>query len=170
MKELFHGFTGYLQSDANRVYAILESGPIAPDELPVSRVGCWAHCRRYFFEAAVCKYDVGLEGLQRVRAICRADKPFREQPPSQRKENRFRQVGPLIEDFFTWVRAERSKAQGRDRATQALGYARNQEDELRRVLDDGRLALDNTRSEGALRKIVVGRKNWPEPSSASRDG
>lgn len=28
------------------------------------------------------------------------------------------------------------------------------------MLDDGRLPLDNTRSERALRKIVVGRKNW----------
>jgi hypothetical protein len=29
-----------------------------------------------------------------------------------------------------------------------------------RVLDDGRLPLDNTRSERSLRKIVVGRKAW----------
>ena len=28
------------------------------------------------------------------------------------------------------------------------------------MLDDGRLPLDNTRSERTLRKIVVGRKNW----------
>jgi hypothetical protein len=41
-----------------------------------------------------------------------------------------------------------------------LGYATNQEEELRRVLLDGRLALDNTRSERSLRTIVVGRKAW----------
>ena len=28
------------------------------------------------------------------------------------------------------------------------------------MLDDGKLPLDNTRSERSLRKIVVGRKNW----------
>jgi hypothetical protein len=28
------------------------------------------------------------------------------------------------------------------------------------VLDDGKLPLDNTRAERALRKIVVGRKSW----------
>lgn len=32
--------------------------------------------------------------------------------------------------------------------------------ELLRVLYDGRLPLDNTRSERSRRKIVVGRKNW----------
>ena len=31
---------------------------------------------------------------------------------------------------------------------------------MRRVLDDPNLPLDNTRAERALRKIVVGRKNW----------
>jgi hypothetical protein len=36
----------------------------------------------------------------------------------------------------------------------------NQEEELLRVLDDVSLPLDNTRSERALRKIVVGRKAW----------
>ncbi len=49
---------------------------------------------------------------------------------------------------------------GRNLATRALGYASNQEHELRRVLDDPRLPLDNTRSERSLRKIVVGRKAW----------
>jgi transposase len=49
---------------------------------------------------------------------------------------------------------------GRNLATKALGYAFNQESELRRVLDDPRLPLDNTRAERSLRKIVVGRKNW----------
>ncbi|MBK6463393.1 MAG: transposase [Myxococcales bacterium] len=39
-------------------------------------------------------------------------------------------------------------------------FFENQEQELRRVFLDGRLPLDNTRSERALRTIVVGRKNW----------
>ncbi len=58
------------------------------------------------------------------------------------------------------MKAERATVQGRTLATKALGYAINQEKELLRVLDDGRLPLDNTRSERALRKVVVGRKNW----------
>ena len=49
---------------------------------------------------------------------------------------------------------------GTNLATKALGYVINQEQELRRVLLDGRLPLDNTRSERALQKIVTGRKNW----------
>jgi hypothetical protein len=54
----------------------------------------------------------------------------------------------------------RETASGSTLATAALGYAANQEVELRRVLADGEIPLDNTRAERALRKIVVGRKNW----------
>ena len=42
----------------------------------------------------------------------------------------------------------------------ALTYALNQEDALRRVLEDGRLPLDNNISERALRREAIGRKNW----------
>ena len=81
-------------------------------------------------------------------------------PRAERAAFRATHMRPLIDDFFTWVRAVRGTVAGRNLATKALGYALNQETELRRVLDDVSLPLDNTRAERALRKIVVGRKNW----------
>jgi hypothetical protein len=158
--ELFKGFSGYLQSDASSVYDILERGPPDASDLTLTLVGCWAHCRRYFFEAAVCKYATGVEGLKRIREIYRADTPLAALPPIDRKRARLERVLPLVDDFFAWVGRAARQSQGRNLGTKALGYASNQEQELRRVLLDGRLPLDNTRSERALRKIVVGRKNW----------
>ena len=158
--DLFKGFKGFLQSDASSVYDILERGPPDPDGLTVTLVGCWAHCRRYFFEAAICKYVRGIEGLERIRAIYRADMALAELSPMERKEKRLENVLPLVDDFFDWVRRTRRQLLGRNLATKAFGYAENQEQELRAVLLDGRLPLDNTRSERALRKVVVGRKNW----------
>jgi transposase len=160
VKKLFHGFNGFLQCDAHNVYDILERGPPRDDGEGISLVGCWAHCRRYFFEAAICKYPVGVHGLMRIRAIYAADDAFRRMPPAKRKLLRAEHVRPLMESFFAWVKQARAVAQGRDLATKALGYAFNQEPQLLRVLEDGRLPLDNTRSERSLRKIVVGRKNW----------
>jgi transposase len=160
VKKLFGGFTGFLQCDASNVYDILDRGPPRDDDETVTLVGCWAHCRRYFFEAAICKHQVGVQGLLRIRAIYAADDAFRKLPPAKRKLLRDEHVRPLIESFFEWVKTARHAAPGRTLATKALGYAFNQENELRRVLDDGRLPLDNTRSERTLRKIVVGRKNW----------
>jgi transposase len=160
--KLFAGFRGFLQSDASSVYDILDRGP--PDdgraEPDITLVGCWAHCRRYFFEAAICKYDVGVAGLEHIRAIYRADEPLTKLPPAERARHRMTLVGPLIDTFFEWVAKTSSTKTGRNLATKALGYATRQQQELRRVLLDGKLPLDNTRSERALRKIVVGRKNW----------
>lgn len=160
VRELFKGFKGFLQSDASSVYDILERGPPNPTDETLQLVGCWAHCRRYFFEAAVCKYKVGVEGLHRIQALYRADAELRDLPPVDRKARRLVTVAPLIDDFFEWVRTSARAEPGRSLATKALGYASNQEEELRRILLDGRLPLDNTRSERALRKIVVGRKAW----------
>lgn len=160
VKKLFGGFSGYLQCDASNVYDILERGPPVDTEDGITLVGCWAHCRRYFFEAAINRYPIGLQGLMRIRAIYAADDAFRTLPPSKRKLMREQHARPLLEDFFQWVKGERAVSQGRNLATKALGYATNQEKELLRVLNDGRLPLDNTRSERSLRKVVVGRKNW----------
>lgn len=160
VQQLFKGFGGYLQADASNVYDILERGPPKDNEDGVMLVGCWAHCRRYFFEAAICRYPVGLQGLLRIRAIYAADHAVRRAPLVERQALREQHVRPLMQDFFRWVHEARATATGRTLATKALGYAANQEHELLRVLDDVKLPLDNTRSERALRKIVVGRKAW----------
>jgi transposase len=160
VKALFGEFRGYLQADASAVYDILERGRSRDTDDGVKLVGCFAHCRRYFFEAAICRYPVGLQGLMRIRAIYAADRAGRRVPRAERAAFRRTHLGPLLDEFFTWARAVRDTTSGRNLATKALGYAVNQEAELRRVLDDADLPLDNTRSERALRKIVVGRKNW----------
>jgi hypothetical protein len=158
--QLFRGFSGFLQSDASNVYDILDRGPPGPNSGSLERVGCWAHCRRYFFEAAVSKHPGALEGLRRIRELFSLEAQYAKLSPAERKRHRARMLAPLIDEFFRWVEAARLCQQGRTKLSQALGYAHNQEQELRRVLVDGRLPLDNNRSERALRRIVVGRKNW----------
>ena len=162
VQKLFHGFHGFLQCDASSVYDILERGP--PNDVDngegVLLVGCWAHLRRYYFEAAVCKYAIGGEGLTRIRAIYVADNALGKLPPEERKIQRELRVMPLVDSFFAWVARTAPAMTGRNLATKALGYSVNQEQELRRVFLDGRIPLDNTRSERALRKVVVGRKAW----------
>ena len=160
VKKLFGGFGGYLQADASNVYDVLERGPPMDNDEGVTLVGCFAHLRRYFFEAAICRYPVGVQGLMRIRAIYAAEQAVSRAQASKRQALRAQHVRPLMVSFFEWARGAREVAQGRNLATKALGYAINQEAELLRVLDDVNLPLDNTRSERALRKIVVGRKAW----------
>jgi len=163
VQRLFEGYRGYLQADASSVYHLLEHGPPTVDdnEDHITLVGCWAHCRRYFFDAAQCRYPQGLEGLLRIAAIFAADKPLWKLSAAERHVARANNVAPLVDSFFAWVHAQRQAMPmaTRNLASRALGYAANQEAELRRVLDDPHLPLDNTRAERALRTPVISRKN-----------
>ena len=121
VKKLFHGFKGFLQCDAHNVYDVLERGPPQQgEEDGIKLVGCWAHCRRGFFEAAICKYPVGVQGLMRIRALYAADNEFRSLPPAKRKLMRAQHLRPLLDDFFDWVKQARMVAEGRNLATKAL--------------------------------------------------
>ncbi|MBE7450072.1 MAG: transposase [Kofleriaceae bacterium] len=160
MKALFGDFRGLLQADASAVYDILARRRPPDTDDGVALVGCWAHCRRFFFEAALCRHPAGVQGLMRIRAMYAADAAARRVPRNERLAFRATHLRPLMDEFFAWAAAARDLTPGRNLATKALGYALNQEAELRRVLLDGDIPLDNTRAERALRKIVVGRKNW----------
>jgi transposase len=164
--EMFRGFSGYIQADAHAIYDALFRGPTSPDPdgetsgEPPKEVGCWSHARRKFWEAAVCKHRIGVEGLARINAIFMADKPLWKLPPAKRHALRQQYVRPLVDSFFEWAKATSTATYERGLVATALGYAVRQEPPLRRFLEDGRLRLENNGSERALRPIAVGRKNW----------
>lgn len=164
---MFKGYSGYLQADAHAVYDALFAGrppvgrPPDPEQGPPPKeVGCWSHCRRGFWEAAVCKQAIGVEGLRRIDAIFAADRALADLPPATRKLRREQRVRPLVDAFFAWVEAEAVVPRPRGYAASALGYARNQVGPLRRFLEDGRLRLENNGSERALRPVAAARKSW----------
>ena len=167
VSEMFRGFRGYIQADANAVYdALFRGRPSAtlwqeePEDPPPKEVGCWSHCRRNFWEAAVCKHSEGLTGIKLIDALFDADAPLWKFPPVQRQQARQQKLLPLVDAFFNWVNDEERTQRPRGLVSKALGYARRQEAPLRRFLEDPRLKLDNNGSERALRTIATGRKNW----------
>ena len=165
--EMFRGFTGYIQADGHTVYDALFAGRSPPgvpitlvEEPPPTEVGCWSHCRRGFWEAAVCKHPLGVEGLRRIDAIFAADRALADLPPVRRKTRRDVLVRPHVDAFFAWVDAELTVPRVRGVESSALGYARNQTSALKRFLEDGRLKLDNNGPERAIRPIAAARKSW----------
>ena len=167
--EMFRGFSGYVQADAKSVYDILfrepdePPDPDAPTDPSVRKeLGCWSHCRRYFFEAAaVAKESVAREALLRIRRLFEMDAKWKALPPQKRKLMRDQFLRPELVLFFAFAKAELGKVQNqRGLLRSALVYATNQEEALSRFLEDGRLKMDNNASERALRRIAIGRKNW----------
>lgn len=164
--DMFRGFSGYIQADAHAIYDALFRGDArinTDDDKVPTEVGCLAHCRRRFWEAATVTKDAAArEGLLRLRAIFELDAQWSGLPPKQRHERRQLQLRPLVENFFAWAEREFARVKDiRGLVASAFGYAVRQKEPLCRFLEDGRLPLTNNHSERALRSpICAGRKAW----------
>jgi hypothetical protein len=164
--EMFEGYEGYIQADAKSVYDVLfREHP--PDDDTGERagkrieVGCWSHARRKFWEATCTKSEVAREGLARIGYMFALEDAWRRDPPDVVLRMRRQHLRAHLEDFFAWAEVEHERVRDqRGLVRSALGYALRQKDALMRVLDDGRLVLENNRSERELRRIAVGRKGW----------
>lgn len=164
---MFKGYSGYVQVDAKSVFNILfrdtppppaeEDGRPPPVRL---EVGCWAHARRKFWEAAIAHDAVAREALHRMSRIFELDASWRDKPPAEIKRLRDAHLRIHVDAMLAWAATEYEKVRDlRGPLRTALGYAVRQKDALRRFLDDGRLRLDNNPSELQLRsRVVLGRK------------
>ena len=163
--EMFKGFSGYIQADAKSVYDALfrEAEDEPPDGEGEVRqeVACWVHARRGFWEATVAKSVVAREGLARIGRIFELEATWSARQPEDIKRLRDLHLRPHVDAFFAWAAVEHEKVRiERGLLRKALGYAVRHQAALCRFFEDGRLLLENNRSERELRKIAVGRKAW----------
>ncbi len=151
---LLAGYKGHLVADAHSVYDHLyQTGDVV-------EVGCWAHCRRYFYKALTSDPARAEHALSLIRGLYRLERPLQGATRKKREEVRRQKSRPLVETFFAWCDQQAAVVLDETPICRALGYARNQRAALCRFLDDGRLPLDNNISEQHLRREVLGRKNW----------
>ena len=66
----------------------------------------------------------------------------------------------MLEAFSAWLKTQQPKVLPKSALGQAIQYCRNQWDKLVGFLKDGRLEIDNNRSERSIKPFVIGRKNW----------
>ena len=158
---LLEDFKGFLQTDGY-------SGYIAVGKRDgIVHLGCLAHARRKFDEALKAQKQHGrgglaAEGLALIQRIYRIEKLARETKltPEQRKTLRNEKARPIWDELRKWLDAKRRHAPPQTLVGQAMTFLDNQWSLLIRVLDDGRLEVDNNLCENALRPFVIGRKAW----------
>jgi transposase len=163
--KMFAGFTGYIQADAKSVYDILFRAPPGKDKADIAlpkEVGCFAHCRRNFWEAAITLKDPLMrEGLIRIHRLYKLEDTWRDKPPEEIYQLRNKHLRPELVDFFQWAHLhDKIYKDQRGLVAKAFGYTTRHEVALMRFLDDGRLRIDNNHSERAIRPIPVGRHAW----------
>ena len=69
-------------------------------------------------------------------------------------------AGPVLEELRQWLDTTLRRVPGRSDLAAAIRYARSRWQQLCRYRDDGRLEIDNSAAERALRGVALGRKNW----------
>ncbi len=143
--EMFRGFNGYIQADAHVIYdAIFRGEARACDgDKPPLEVGCWSHCRRRFWEAAIIgKHAAAREALLRIDKLFELEDQWKHLAPVQRHARRQQVSRRLVDDFFAWAKEQYALFKDtRGLLASAFGYAVRQQDALCRFLDDGRLPL-----------------------------
>lgn len=155
-KEFLRGYKGYVLADASSVYERLY------EDEDVTEVGCWAHSRRRFYDALSSDKERALVGIGYIRQLYEIDNDINKKDlaPAVRTEERQKRAEPVIEAFRIWLEVEKLTALPKSPIGKAIAYALNHWVPLTRFLEDGRLRLDNNRSELELRREAVGRKNW----------
>jgi transposase len=66
----------------------------------------------------------------------------------------------VLDAFLVWLRTQKLKVLPKSALGQAFMYCLNQWEKLEAFLQDGRLEIDNNRSERSIKPFVIGRKIW----------
>ncbi len=153
-RDFLKDFRGYLQSDAY-------SGYDEVHKTGVIEVACWAHMRRYFFEALNNAKDKrAVVPLGFIKLLFKIEDDAQNLDAAGRQAMRQERAKPLLGQLEKWIDEIKPKVLPKNRLGEALTYATNQWVALNRYLEHGDLCIDNNASERALRTVAVGRKNW----------
>lgn len=157
-RQFLSGFKGYLHVDGYAGYNGLPN---------ITLVGCWAHARRKFDEALKALPAgqrnapvAAKEGLEFCNQLFAIEREMYEATPEERYKIRLERSRPVMEAFLAWLKQQSPRVLPKSAFGQAISYCRNQWDKLEAFLKDGRLELDNNRSERSIKPFVIGRKNW----------
>lgn len=151
-EKLLEGYTGVVQTDGMKSYG---SGDY-------ESAGCWAHCRRYFFDC-ITDGDTTCPSAQIVALISKAadyEQAAKEAEYTRKQilEMRQEKVKPLLDKAYEIINTLRP-SQGSNLA-KAVTYAQNQKKKLYLFLDNPDVEMTNNLAERTVKPYVINRKNF----------
>jgi hypothetical protein len=100
------------------------------------------------------------DGLLFCNQLFAIERELKDLSSEERYEKRFKRSKPVLDAFLSWLKIQEHKVLPKSALGQAINYCLNQWEKLVAFLKDGRLELDNNRSERSIKPFVIGRKNW----------
>lgn len=179
-KELYKGYHGYLECDGYQTYRKIPG---------VIVVGCWAHGRRYVYEALVDTpihkeyqkvsnkqeflkkhpaYAKILEVFQMIEDLFKYEKQYQKEGLTHKEiyERRQIEAKKKLEEIKEYIDNNQSSFLPYGKNGKAIEYLRNNWEYLTNYIADGRLEITNNLAERSIKPFVIGRKNWLFASTA----
>jgi transposase len=156
-RNFLSGFSGHLHVDGYAGYNKVSG---------VTLVGCWAHARRKYDEAlkVLSKEDrigtLAQQGLDFCNQLFAIERELKDNTAEERKTARQEHSRPVLDAYLAWLQQQKKRALPKSLLGKAIQYSLNQWEKLTAFVKDGRLEIDNNRSERSIKPFVIGRKNW----------
>jgi transposase len=167
-EELLYDYHGALQVDGYDGYA-----PVI-EQNEITRLGCWAHARRKFFDAfkSSSGNSVGKQGLKYIKKLYEIEESIKDCSEENRFIERLKRSIPITNELKEWIETQRKKVTPDSLAGKALKYIWNEWEYLLNCFSHGSYRIDNNYIESHIRPFTIGRKNWmfsvkPEGATAS---
>ncbi len=149
-------FKGVLHADAYSGYDKIY------EDKEIIEAACWAHTRRKFYEITVMSEhaNIARNVLEEIGKIYEVEENIRGLSSEERLKARTKHSKPLVGKLFKSLKKEYNNLPKKSSTAKAIAYALNNEEALKRFLENGRIEIDNNAAERAMRVIALGRKNY----------
>jgi transposase len=162
-KKFLGGWEGILQTDGYQAYDNVGGEKLV-------HVGCWAHARRKFVDAAKVnpKDAEAIKMVTRMDALFLVDRHARHERLSveDRLALRREHADCWAAEIYDQCVSLRKTALPKSALGQAVTYTFNMWPKLRRCFDYAEVELSNNLAENSMRPVALGRKNWLHVGSA----
>ena len=157
VRRIVGSYEGYLQSDAYICYELIA----AASENRIVAVGCWAHARRKFeplIEAGPHPQAAWILG--EIQKLYDIEDRAREMTDDQRLALRQAESRPIVTGIKAWLDARDQDELPKSPLRAGVHYLHSRWKAFERFLEDGRIPIDNNRTEAANKGPVMGKKAW----------
>lgn len=156
--DFFADFKGWLHADCYKAYVML--GQLEH----IKHVACWAHARRYFVDVAKASKKEGLahQVVKLIGKLYHLERELKDRnaTPEDIFMRREQDAKPVLAQIRALLDDAQFKVPPKSPLGTAVFYSLNHWDALNLYLQDGRLEIDNNKSERSIKPFVIGRKNW----------
>ena len=134
--------------------------------IPPFPAAFWAfafcHLRRYFEQALNSDKENASWMMGKIAELYDIEREAREAEMSHEERKVLRELHsqPIINEISVWLMNNREKFLPKSPMGKAIYYALGRMHYIARIVQDGRLEIDNNLVENAIRPIAIGRKNY----------